>query len=52
MLPDPLSICFVPHYAYGAMAGGNSGHIGGVERQTSLMARWFAARSHRVSMLT
>ena len=46
------SICFVAHFAYGAMAGGSSGHIGGVERQTTLMARWFAARGYRVSMLT
>ena len=46
------SICFVAHFAYGAMTGGDSGHIGGVERQTSLMARWFAARGYRVSMLT
>jgi glycosyltransferase involved in cell wall biosynthesis len=46
------SICFVAHFAYGAMAGGDSGHIGGVERQTSLMARWFAARGYPVSMIT
>jgi len=46
------SICLVAHFAYGAMAGGYFGHIGGVERQTSLMAKWFAAHGHRVSMLT
>jgi len=45
-------ICFVAHFAYGAMAGGDGGHIGGVERQTSLMARWFAGRGYQVSMLT
>jgi glycosyltransferase involved in cell wall biosynthesis len=48
----PPQICFVAHNAYGAIAGGTSGHIGGVERQTSLMAKWLAARGHRVSMLT
>lgn len=45
-------ICFVAHYAYGALAGIDSGHIGGIERQTSLMARWFAAHGYKVSMLT
>lgn len=45
-------ICLVAHFAYGAMAGGYSGKIGGVERQTSLMARWFAKRGYQVGMLT
>lgn len=45
-------ICFVAHFAYGAMAGGNSGHIGGVERQTSMMTRLLAERGYQVSMLT
>jgi len=49
---DKLRICFVVHLAYGAMVGRDRGHIGGVERQTSLMARWFAARGYMVSMLT
>ena len=47
-----VSICFVAHQTYGALAGGESGSIGGVERQTGLMARWLAARGFRVSMLT
>ena len=46
------SVCFVAHFAYGALAGGNGGHIGGVERQTSLMAKWLAARGHRVRLVT
>jgi glycosyltransferase involved in cell wall biosynthesis len=46
------SICFVSHFAYGAMAGGDRGHIGGVERQTSMMSRWLAERGYRVSMIT
>ncbi len=49
---DKPKICFVAHFAYGALTGGNTGHIGGVERQTSLMARWLAGRGYRVSMLT
>ncbi len=47
-----LSLCLVAHNAAGAMFGGNQGHIGGVERQTSLMARWLAARGHVVSLVT
>ncbi len=47
-----IHICLVAHFAYGAMVGGKTGHIGGVERQTSLMARWLAANGYQVSMLT
>jgi glycosyltransferase involved in cell wall biosynthesis len=46
------SICLVAHFAYGAISGNPSGHIGGVERQTTLMARWLADRGYRVSLLT
>lgn len=45
-------LCFVAHFAYGAVTGGSNGHIGGVERQTSLMAKWFASHGYQVSMLT
>jgi glycosyltransferase involved in cell wall biosynthesis len=45
-------ICFVAHNAYGALAGVNSGHIGGIEWQQSLMAKWLANRDYQVSMLT
>ena len=45
-------ICFVAHFAYGALAGGESGHIGGVEKQTSMMAKWFAKQGYKVRMLT
>jgi len=45
-------ICIVAHFALGAMTGGCDGHCGGVERQTSIMARWLAGRGHTVSMIT
>jgi glycosyltransferase involved in cell wall biosynthesis len=47
-----LNICLVAHFAYGAVTGGSHGSIGGVERQTSLMAKWLVARGHKVSLLT
>ena len=47
-----MDVCLVAHLAYGAMTGGHFGHVGGVERQTSLMARWLAARGHRVGLVT
>lgn len=49
---DKPSICIVAHFAYGAISGGVTGHIGGVERQTTLMARWLAARGYQVTLLT
>lgn len=33
------------------MLGGHQGHVGGVERQTTLTARWLAARGYEVSLL-
>jgi len=52
-MPDEKSwICFVAHNAYGVLAGVDTGHVGGIERQTSLMARWFAAHGYPVSMIT
>lgn len=50
---NPPSICIVSHFAFGALSGGAAGRlVGGVEWQTSLTARWLAARGWRVSMLT
>ncbi len=50
--PTPTRICLVSHNGYGAMVGGRSGHIGGVEYQTSLTALWLASRGHAVSFVT
>ncbi|WP_022939983.1 glycosyltransferase family 4 protein [Psychromonas hadalis] len=47
-----LNICLVAHFAYDAIKGGNTGFIGGVERQTTLMAKWLAEKGHKVSLLT
>lgn len=46
------NVCIVAQFSYGAMAGGASGHVGGVERQTTLLARWLATRGHEVSLIT
>ena len=45
-------ICFVAHNAYGALASVDTGHVGGIEWQQSLMARWLAKRGYQVSMIT
>jgi glycosyltransferase involved in cell wall biosynthesis len=47
-----LAICIVSHNGYGALSGGEGGFVGGVERQTSLLARWLAEQGHDVSFLT
>jgi glycosyltransferase involved in cell wall biosynthesis len=47
-----VSVCIVSHNGYGAISGVRGGHVGGVERQTSLLSRWLAARGHPVSLLT
>ena len=46
---NTAKICIVSHFAYGAMTGGWGG---GVERQTSRLSRWLAARGHEVSVVT
>lgn len=45
-------ICFIANNAYGAFAGIDTGHTGGIEKQTSLMARLFASQGYPVSMIT
>lgn len=49
--PPLPSICIVAHRAWGAMAGGRIGHAGGVEHQTTMLARWLAAQGYRVSLI-
>lgn len=46
------SICFVVHSAYSEIAGGLRGHVGGAERQATLICRGLAARGYRVALLT
>ena len=50
--PARLRLCFVAQQAYGALCGRPTEHSGGIERQSALWARWFAARGHDVSLLT
>ena len=47
-----MRIAIVAHNAYGMISGRGTGHIGGVERQTSMLARWLAGRGHDVSLIT
>lgn len=46
------SVCIVCHKAYGALRGGRSGDIGGVEWQASVLARWLGSRGWAVAVLT
>ena len=47
------SISIVANFAYGAMTDSKSGHIGGVERQTALLAKWLSKNTaHSVSIIT
>ena len=47
-----MKICIVAHYAYGALTGEGSGHIGGVERQTALLSEWLVNNGHDVTVIT
>ncbi len=46
------SICIIAHNAYGVMTGKDIGHVGGIEVQTPIMARWFAQQGYNVSLVT
>ncbi|HED16885.1 MAG TPA: glycosyltransferase [Gammaproteobacteria bacterium] len=47
-----ISVCFVAHNAYGALAELDNNHVGGIEHQQGLMARWLASKGYDVSMIT
>jgi glycosyltransferase involved in cell wall biosynthesis/ubiquinone/menaquinone biosynthesis C-methylase UbiE len=47
-----MKICIVANNAYGALTGEESGHIGGVERQTSLLSEWLSEKGHQVTVIT
>lgn len=49
--PRRPSVCIVAHKAFGAIAGGATGHAGGVERQTAMLARWLAQRGLTTSLV-
>lgn len=49
--PKP-AICFVAHNAWGAASGETSGHVGGIERQQTLMGRWLARRGYPTRLVT
>lgn len=51
-ISSPKSICIIAHNSYGAMLGGEFGHIGGAERQTTLMANWLNSRKVPVTLVT
>lgn len=46
------TICIVSPNAYGVMSGVDTGHIGGIEVQTPLMAKWLVKNGFKVSMIT
>jgi glycosyltransferase involved in cell wall biosynthesis len=47
------NICIISPFAYSAMVGNTSGHIGGVETQTALLAKWLTENTdHNISIVT
>jgi glycosyltransferase involved in cell wall biosynthesis len=45
-----MRVALLAHFAYPTQAR-TAGHIGGVEKQTTMLARWLASRGHEVSMI-
>ncbi|RYH00173.1 MAG: glycosyltransferase [Alphaproteobacteria bacterium] len=46
------SVCIIAHNAYGAIKGDGTGHIGGAEHQTALLARWLTGKGYKTMLLT
>ena len=47
-----LTLCFVSLNACGAIAGVDCGHVGGIERQQSIMTHWLSKQGHSISVIT
>jgi glycosyltransferase involved in cell wall biosynthesis len=46
------NICVVAHNSYGVLTGVDTGHNGGIEVQTPLLAKWLAKNGFTVSIVT
>jgi len=46
------SICIIAHNAYSALANSGVGHLGGVEVQTSMFAKWLVSHGYKVTFIT
>ena len=49
-MPKP-SICILSHNSYGTLVNTDTGHIGGIEIQTPLMARWLVQNGFDVTFI-
>ena len=47
-----MKISVVAHFAYGAMVSDPTKHVGGVERQVSILTKWMAKHGHDVTLIT
>jgi glycosyltransferase involved in cell wall biosynthesis len=47
-----MRISVIAHFALGAMTSDPTKHVGGVERQVSILTKWLAKRGHEVSLIT
>lgn len=51
-IKNKKSICIVSPNAYGLISGNKKGFVGGVEWQTSMMARWLVENGFEVTLIT